>query len=322
MKLNKVFWPLMAVALTLGFTSCSKSDDNTDNAYQFNPPANPGMAMKLTMEFPDELLLGQKRVESVEFTEGTSVLIKQCVREAVTNTRAEGDEPATTIKTIYTVGDYVKANDVYSITVGHRSWGNITLQQESGNKATIIINAVGEPTQTSKATVETAATSSSTQPIDDLLTRRTWTPLFTRLNLQKQGTTGVVADELEGADFEAIKKRIEQEGCKIKDEFGDGYVVNSVFLSELGTFAIDFTNGKNYIGKWTWGTKTDYSADLRYVWEEENMGCEYENGSAHVDIYTTDVYQGECWLRLQSTIKQDDGVTWNCELIFRLIEKK
>lgn len=314
MKIQKIFWALMVMALPLSFMACGDkdSDEDDDTPYNFQPAPQKADAAAYTVSGTSN------KTRSVVFGEGGNCAIGQVksLTPKFPATRGGGEDIQDIIDDVdpvlvYIIGTYVKNGSTYTITVNGKTWGTITILNENG-KVYLVIKEVNQKEEKAEAqrTPEMAANT-----MNDLLCR-TWTPFRTRLNFKKTSSETWIADELVGADFEAVKARVEKEGCDIKDDFGNGYTVSSIFFTQTGTFCIAFTNGKSYVGKWWW-TNVD-SGDLRYEWEDEdNMGCEYESGTAHVDIYSVDVYKGECWLRLTNTIKNGD-TNWDFQLVFRL----
>lgn len=320
MKLQKIFWALMVMALPLSFLACSSKDDDEidDTPYTYQTPAQKGAAASYTTAENY-----QGKTQGVVFGEGGNCVIKQ--KALVGNkfrTRGGDEDPETGY--IYIIGTYVKNGDTYEITVNGQAWGSVTVTQ--AQDAVVLVVKEYEGGNPQKFTEEQAPAKPETKMPDssmsDLLCR-TWKPFRTRLNFKKFTSESWIADELEGADFEKVKVRINRESTNpddpiIKDGFGDGYTVTSVFFTQTGTFCIAFSNGKSYVGKWWWDGDPA-QGNIKYEWLDEDMGCEYETGVAHVDIYTTGVYKGECWLRLlNDDIKVNGGERWQVQLVFRL----
>lgn len=305
MKLNKLFWALMVTALPLGFTACSSDDDDEDDTpYVFAETGHKSDAASYTVS------TSGTKTRSAVFGEGGDCVICRVKDAPVLGVKATRASEAGELE--YIIGTYVKDGAVYTITVNGQTWGTIEVSTTGGNSFTLKVT-IGTEEETVAAEKEPEIASSD---LTDKLCR-SWKPFITRLNFKKTTSEAWIADELDGANFEDVKKRVEREGCIIKDNFGDGYAVSSIFFTKSRTFCIAFTNGKSYVGKWDWTNAG--AGDLAYTWDdEENMGCEYESGNAHVDIYTTGVYKGECWLRLTNTIKQDNGDAWDFQLVFRL----
>lgn len=315
MKLNRIFWALMVMALPLSIVACSDKDDDGDDStpYTFTEPTQKANAATYTVT-------GQNNNKTRRFIAGEG---GDCVIEQYKSlpsqakglvTRAEGEEEGT----IFIVGKYTTDGTTFTITVGGQVWGTITITNNGNNNYTIQVQEAGQEPEPVVEVAKEAEIEAS--DLTDKLCR-SWKPLYTRLNFKKSTDESWIAKELKGADFEEVKKAVEVEGCHIKDNFGDGYTVSSVFFTKAGTFCIAFTDPdiQSYVGSWQW---TDISnGNLTYKWNDESMGCEYEDGTAHVDVYTTDVYKGECWLRLVSTI-DNDGTKWDFQLVFRLVDNK
>lgn len=319
MKIQKIFWALMVMALPLGMIGCSSKDEDgdvDDTPYTYQTPAQKQDAAKFETTAPNA------KIRSVVFGEGGNCIIAQPKSNIGGQTKADLNTFAVTRaeeELIYIIGTYVKTGATYAITVGGKPWGTIAVTKEA-ETVTLIVQETGQ-TQPEIVTV-TEVTKMADNNMTDLLCR-TWKPFRTRLKFKKLTSETWLSDELPGADFEKVKVRINRESTNpddpiIKDGFGEGYDVTSVFFTQTGTFCIAFSNGKSYVGEWHWDGDPS-KGDIRYEWIEEGMGCEYETGVAHVDIYTTDVYKGECWLRLKNDdIKLSSGEKWQVELVFRL----
>ena len=318
MKLNKLFWGLMVMALPLSFAACSSSDDENgevdDTPYQFRELANQDVAGKYQSNKKGQTLAEEEnsRVEEVEIIDN-SILITRRFRKSTAQvkgvTRGEADEEVE-----YIAGTFTKNGDVYNIIVNKKNWGTIKIVKQGGGYS-LTVTPVGEEPETveaSKSTESVNAKYNLTQRI-----KGTWYPYMTTINLQKQGSNSIVTDELPRIDFEAVKQRAKKEGCNISDDFGVGYAVSWVSFTPEGTFTITFDNGKKYIGDWEW---VNANGGMKYDWREEGMGCEYENGQAHVDIYETGPYKGEFWLRLSNVVEQNDGTKWDVQVIFRMTD--
>lgn len=311
------------MALPLSFLACSSKDDDEidDTPYTYQVPAQKAAAASYTTSEDY-----QGKTQSVVFGEGGNCVIKQ--KTSIANkirTRVGDEDPEAGY--IYIIGVYVKNGDTYEITVNGQPWGSVTVTQ--AQDAVVLVVKEYEGGNPQKYTEEQAPAQPEAKMPDssmnDLLCR-TWKPFRTRLNFKKYSSDSWIADELAGANFEDVKVRINKESSDpsnpdtwiIKDGFGEGYNVTSVFFTQTGTFCIAFGNGKSYVGKWWWDGDPA-NGNIKYEWIDEGMGCEYETGVAHVDIYTTDVYKGECWLRLKNDdIKVNGGERWQVELVFRL----
>lgn len=320
MKIQKLFWTLMVMALPLGFTSCGDDDDEIGNtSYQFDEAPQKSEAAAFEVKAPSS----DTRTRGVVFAEGGDCVIKQVLSPVpvdVRGTRAGVDE-----ELVYIIGTYTKDGDVYTIRRNGQLWGTVTVNVVGGVYV-LIIQEVGQPVEEAEAVKTPEAPASN---MTDLLCR-SWKPFRTRLNLKKEGSTTTIADELEGADFEKLKARINKESSNpsdpstwiIKDGFGEGYNVSSIFFTLTGTFCIAFEKAESYVGQWKWNGAPS-AGNLTYEWDDpDKMKNDYENGTAHVDIYEVDVYKGECWLRLLNDITVNKGTPdeekWHVEIVFRL----
>ena len=310
MKRNHLLIALTAAMLPMGFAACSSDDDNDDTApATYATPAHQADAASFTVS--------GNTTRSVVFGEGGSVVIGRVAdTAAVKATRAAGTEA---IK--YLVGTYTKSNATYIIYVNSILWGTIKVEQTAADAYALTItttDATGsEQVEQAEATKEDNVGSSSV--LNDLC--RTWQPKHTRVYLQKQPYgTMLTSPAFNGCSFEEVKQWAEDESdCRINDEFGNDYIVKDVFLTRTGTFCIDFQNGKNYVGQYTWDEVSTKEGRLTYEWADgETMGCSYENGTASIE-FKGGAYSGECWLTLEADIKSGSD-TYHVQLVIRLKE--
>lgn len=304
MKLNKLFWALGVLVLPLGLASCggdenSAEPDNTP--YEYQEPVNKANAARFTFEAEDS------PVQSVAFGETNTAVIQT------------QDEEDGSIE--YVIGTYTKSGSTYVVETPQGRY-TFAFQTEDPAVATgeqRVQCAVTTPKQNEAVTATASVTTSANTGADiDLF--RTWYPFRTTLNLQKKGSKGIVTDELEGVDFEALKQRVEKEGCHIKEDL-TGWKVNTVFFQGTGEFGVNFANSKSYYATWK---LLNSNGDMDFDWKDkESIKNEFvKDAKANATVYKTGVYKGECWLRLKSEVEQDNGDVWDVDVIFRLIDHK
>lgn len=295
MKQNKILWALVAMVLPLGFTSCGDDDeDKVDSTpYEYIEPANKANAARFSFSV-------ESPVQSVAFGEGNSAVI-QVVNEAG--------------ETEYIVGSYNKQGDTYTVNTAEGKY-TFAISTEPGTQRMLAV--ISTPTQSEPVTVSATQTTATVGGDMDIC--RTWYPFRTAINMQKRGTKGVVTDELEGIDFEALKNRAEKEGCHIKEDL-TGWKVRDLFFQGTGEFGVNFINNESYFATWKW---VNANGDIDFDWKDkESVKNEFVNsGKAHAEVYKTGIYKGECWLSLESEVEQDNGDVWDVKVIFRLVDKK
>lgn len=303
MKLKRLFWAMMLMALPLGFVACGSDDEEDTTPYVYQAPTDKDNAAKFIVQ-------GSSHVRSLVFGEGGSAVIELMPQVSVKATAATR---AGSSSAEYLVGIYTKSGNVYTITVDGSVWGTVEVVDAGNGSYTLIITVNGKDKETLTAIKEGVAIVGT---LADKLCR-TWVPKKTRLTLTKPGGA-TFAKQLEGCDFQEVKDYVEDQGCHISDDFGSGYTVTSVFFTGLGTFCITFQNGKSYVADWR--SANEAAGKLTYTWKDgETMGCSYENGQAGIDFMTGD-YRGECWLTLSSDVKSGSE-SYNVELVIRMVDK-
>lgn len=307
MKLNKLFYVMLAVALPLGFAACSSDDDDEDTTpYEYSVPAQKANAASFKVK--GEVV----KTGGVVFTESGSVVLQRLVWNLwnqVKATRA-GDQMWE-----YLVGTYTKQNDTYTIFINGKEWGTITVTNNGDGTFTLLIQEKsGEPESVSAEKEQEIGKSTFLEKLC-----RTWKPVSTRVKLKKlPNGTQLTSPLFQACDFESIKQWAQSESdCKISDEFGKNYVVKDIFFTQTGKFCIDFTSGKNYYGTYSCKEVSELEGQLDYNWADiETMGCSYENGKATV-AFKTGEYKGQCWLNLAADIKSGQD-TYHVEVSVHL----
>lgn len=294
MKIQKIFWALMVAALPLGFAACSDDEEDggdISNTVNLDTPANKSNEGQYVTQDGHKI--------NVNSTNTITVAIPKKPAEVKAFTRAEPE-----VEYEYTVGSYTKEGDTYTITVGGKIWGTVTITPKEGGKYQITIDRADADPIVAEATK--AAPVASGEMTDNLC--RTWKPFEVRIEVKKPGATSWIGKKA-SPDFEDVKKKVEEEGCDVDDDFGNGYELERVSFDNAGGFTISFNLDKNpdakpYVGSWWW---TDQAAGaFHYKWNEKDMGNSYLTGEAKVVFKTVD-NTPECWLNLDSKIESNNG---------------
>lgn len=298
MKLNHLFRTALLLPLALGLVACGDDQDEpTAQEYEYAQPTNTDSAARYTF------LNGNSSVLSVAFGESNSVVIEVL------------DESGQ-VRRI--VGTYTRQGDTYIVTTPEGQYTFVIRQEGAGGTpgGKDIVVTIVTPDADS---VTDTATKTTNEVGGNPNICRTWYPFMTVINLQKQGTKGIVTDEFKGIDFEVLKNRAEQEGCHIDADL-TGWKVTNVFFQGTGECGVNFANSESYFATWRW---LGSNGELDLDWQDKNsLDNEFVGKSkARAEIYTTGIYRGECWLRLKSAVEQDNGDVWDVEVIFRLTEK-
>lgn len=298
MKLNKLVFAMMAVALPLGFTACSSDDNNSNGSYEF--PEAPNKAKAATYTFSSQ----ETPIQSVSFGEGNSAIIEQ----KDDNGNVE-----------YIVGTYTENNGTYTVTTPDGKTYQFKVDVNGSSYDVQITVDQDQVTVTAKKT--TASVSGADALLND------WKPFKTKLNLKQVidngkevNDPGTFTKEFSGANFQEMKEFAEDKGCTI-DENLEGYVLQKVAFFGTYKFSAAFSNKKSYVATWkTTSAWQDNGAELKFTWDDENSKENdfIKDGKARVKIYEEGVNKGQCWLTLMSTINNNND-KWEVELIFRLI---
>ncbi len=300
MKIQKIFWALTVAALPLGFAACSDDEDEdgggtVTNTVQLDPGANKAVEGQYvtTQDGPKV---------NVNSTNTITVAVPKKPRKMMLSlTRAEEEEK---VEYEYVVGSYVKNGDVYTITVGGALWGTVTISPKGDGKYDITIAPQGEePIQAEAVKAQPVASGETT---DNLC--RTWKPFEVRIEVLKPGASSWIGKKA-SPDFEDVKKKVEEEGCDVDDDFGNGYELERVSFDNAGGFTIGFNQAKNpdakpYVGTWYW--RDQAAGALHYKWNDKDMGNSYLTGEAQVVFKTVD-NTPECWLNLDSEIESNNN---------------
>ncbi|MBP3824044.1 MAG: hypothetical protein J6I36_11665 [Bacteroidaceae bacterium] len=294
MKLNKLFFALMAVVLPLGFTACG-SDDNDEPAPQTPTFVNQDKAARYTFS-------NSTGVQSVTFGESNSVVIETTNEDGVTE---------------YIVGTYIANGDTYTVSSGSGTW---TFKVGSNNDV-VVTNPEGVISQVTATKSTATDKSEKTQNI-----LGDWRPKETFIKLKKVTAKNYLGlNPIPGVDFQAIKKAAEAEGCKIEDEFKDDFVVKTVSFYGTKIFNVNFTSNKSYVANWEWYQWPDIDASLKdagikFTWKDKDAAENnfIKEGKAACLLKTDGVYKGQLHLTLISVVDASDG-QWNVEITFRLI---
>lgn len=325
MKLNKIFWALMVVALPLSFAACSSSDDdevNTDaTPYQYQTPKNKAAEGKFTFPVESSKYSGQAsasfdafKTANLKFPKKTSdPLVKAFTRDGAT---PEYD---------YIIGEYEKSGDVYTIKVGGQVWGKVTITRAGNGNYTIKI----ETTKTENKDMEVNAQAKKAAPIEtssdtDKLCR-TWKPIGLRLLVLEEGKTGGKGfKSIEECSFKAVKKAAEEEGCTIDEDFDDGYLMTAVSFNNAGDLIVKFNKEENsYVAQWSWRDNLvgNNPRSINTVWSKKQAANAEDN--QFIPDYATVLYQignfkGECWVEFDKLVESNNGKKYNVSLIVRL----
>lgn len=325
MKLNKIFWALMVVALPLSFTACSSSDDdgvnNDTTPYYYSVPKNKASQGKYTFDVSNSSYNGQASVSldanktiTLKFPKKQSISVKAYTRTEATQ---EYD---------YVIGDYVKAGNVYTIKVGGAVWGTVTITPSGNGTYKIKIETV-KPEDNDKNVVEVDA--EKVQPIsqndDTDKLCRTWKPIGIRLLVLEQGKTGGKGFKaVNECSFKAVKAAAAEEGCTIDEDFDEGYLMTAVSFNNTGDLTIKFNKEENsYVAVWSWRDQ-NIGGNPRYInttWSKKQA----KNGEDNQFIpdfasilYQTGNFSGECWVEFDKVVESNDKKKYDVSLIVRL----
>ena len=290
MKIQKIFWALMVAVLPFGFTACSSDDEEggaDSGTVQLSTPVNKSVEGQYVVQN------GPRVNVNASNTITLAIPKKQGLVKAFT--RADGD-----VEYEYVVGSYTKSGDTYTITVGGSVWGSVTITPAGEGKYQIEIAPKDAEPIVAEATKTAPVVSGETT--DNLC--RTWKAYEIRIEVLRPGATSWIGKKAT-PDFEDVKKKVEEEGCEVDDDFGNGYELERISFDNAGGFTIGFNQAKNpdakpYVGAWSW--RDQAAGTLHYTWADKDMGNSYETGDAQVEFKTVD-NTPECWLNLNSTIK-------------------
>ncbi len=324
MKLNKIFWALMVVALPLSFTACSSSDDdgvnNDTTPYTYQTPKNKAAQGKYVFPINNNTYEGYA---SVSLDANKTIAMKFPKKQSLVKafTRTEGQEEFD-----YLFGDYVKAGNVYTIYVGGAKWGTVTITSSNGKYYIKIepVKTEDADMQVSDVEADKAKTVEQSDDTDKLC--RTWRPIGIRILVLEKGKAYDTSKfkAVNECSFEAVKKAAADENCTIDEEFGDGYLMTAVSFNNAGDMTIKFNEEKNsYVANWSWKNK-DAGANPRYInttWSKKQSNNTEDNqfipNEASI-LYQTGNFKGECWVQFRKDIESNDKKTYDVTLIVRL----
>lgn len=296
MKIQKIFWALMVAALPLGFAACSSDDEEEGGGISNTAKLDPGVNKAVEGQY---VTANNGPKVNVNSTNTITVAIPKKPAEVKLFTRGEAE-----VEYEYVVGSYTKQGDTYTVIVGGSVWGTVTITPTEGGKYTVTIDpADAEPIVAEAVKAQPVASGETT---DNLC--RTWKPYEVRIEVLRPGATSWIGKKAT-PDFEDVKKKVEEEGCKVDDDFGNGYELERISFDNAGGFTIAFNRLKNpdakpYVGAWSW--RDQAAGTLHYQWADKEMGNSYETGDAQVEFKTVD-NTPECWLNLNSTIESNNG---------------
>jgi len=323
MKLNKIFWALMVVALPLSFTACSSSDDdgvNTDaTPYQYQTPKNKAAEGKFVFDVNNSKYNG-KASASFDAFKTANLKFPKKASEVKAFTRGEAPQEYD-----YIIGEYEKKGNVYTIKVGGQVWGTVEITGPSNGKYTIKITT----TKTENKDMEVNAQAEKAKPIEtssdtDKLCR-TWKPIGLRLLVLEEGKTGGKGfKSIEECSFKAVKKAAEDEGCTIDEDFDDGYLMTAVSFNNAGDLIVKFNEEENsYVAQWSWRDQAvgNNPRLINTVWSKKQAANAEDN--QFIPDYATVLYQignfkGECWVEFDKLVESNNGKKYNVSLIVRL----
>lgn len=321
MKLNKIFWALMVVALPLSFTACSSDDDGVNNdttPYFYNTPKNQASQGKYLF---DVNYSSYKASASLDGTK--TITLKYPVKQAAVKAFTRGEA---TPEYEYIVGDYEKKDNVYTIYVGGAKWGTITITHENGKYKITIVTEKPEDSDKNVSNVEADKAKPVEQSDDTDKLCRTWRPIGLRILVLEKGKAYDTSKfkAVNECSFEAVKKAAADENCTIDEEFGDGYLMTAVSFNNAGDMTIKFNKEENsYVANWSWKNK-DAGANPRYIntiWSKKQSKNTEDNqfipNEASI-LYQTGNFKGECWVQFRKDIESNDKKTYDVTLIVRL----
>ena len=324
MKLNKIFWALMVVALPLSFTACSSSDDdgvnNDTTPYYYSVPKNKASQGKFTFGVANSSYNGQA---SVSLDSHKTITLKYPIKEPSSVKAYTRDAVPQPQKYDYVIGDYVKAGNVYTIKVGGVVWGTVTITPSGNGTYKIKIETTDTDKNIPEVEAEKAQPISQNDDTDKLC--RTWKPIGIRLLVLEQGKTGGKGFKaVNECSFKAVKAAAAEEGCTIDEDFDEGYLMTAVSFNNTGDLTIKFNNEANsYVAVWSWRDQ-NIGGNPRYInttWSKKQA----KNGEDNQFIpdyasilYQTGNFSGECWVEFDKVVESNDKKKYDVSLIVRL----
>ena len=326
MKLNKIFWALMVVALPLSFTACSSSDDdgvnNDTTPYYYNVPKNQASQGNFSFNVNNNTYKGQASL-SLDANKTAFLKFPKKQAEVKAFTRGEAEQEYD-----YVIGDYEKAGNVYTIYVGGVKWGTVTITSSNGKYYIKIETVKTEDADMNVSDVEAEKAQPVEQSDDTDKLCRTWRPVGIRLLVLEKGKDYDTNKfkRVDECSFKAVKKVAEEEGCSIDEDFGekDDYLITAVSFNNAGDMTIKFKKEENsYVANWSWKNK-DAGAnprDINTIWSKKQSENSKDNqfipNSASI-LYQTGNFKGECWVQFRKDIESNDKKTYDVTLIVRL----
>ncbi|MBP5772261.1 MAG: hypothetical protein J6W75_13110 [Bacteroidaceae bacterium] len=297
MKIQKLFWTLMVAVLPLGFAACSSDDDGGSSQdttpYVYKAPVNKANAGKWEMNNGGYVNLDASNTVTLRLPRINEEL-------GVKASATRGQDISALFD--YIVGEYKKNGDLIEIYVGGQLWGTVKIVPNGNGKFTVVIQPKNsEPIEDEASKKEPVASSSETEKLC-----RTWKPYEIRINVLKPGATSWIGRKAI-PDFDDVKKKAEEEGCHVDDDFGKGYAIERISFDDCGSFTIGFDKKKNpdakdYVGSWRW--EKEKEGLLHYDWADDNKGKEnsFATGEAQIE-HKVGEFKGQCWLHLKGDIE-------------------
>lgn len=170
----------------------------------------------------------------------------------------------------YATGSYTFNDGVYAL----QNFGKVVVSKTKADNTVLYLTFI--PDGEGEIKVEgTPATQSTDDYTKELC--RLWEIKKTRISL----TDAVnVAAEFNGCNLNEIQEFITQY-VDLKKKVPAGMNVTGVTFTSMSTYMIEYTAHPADIGEWNWDSVSHSS--LKYKWNKEDMGYEWENGSATIE---------------------------------------
>ncbi len=104
---------------------------------------------------------------------------------------------------------------------------------------------------------------------------RTWNIKKTRISVDYDGTN--VAHEFSGFNPNEIAQYAIGKGVQMEGDYAN-HKLQNVYFSPYGTYMLTYDDGTYEIGKWSINGNT-----VKYTWDSEEYGFEFENGDMYVE---------------------------------------
>lgn len=306
----KKFYLILTVAAAIAATtlaSCTKDDgkNKKDNGPDFSEVVAEFSTEAKKIELPtqdvdDAKVVKNKAgeiVKAIEFTEsGYAIITKLVPRKATASVSTKADESAqyeeVTFVTTFTTSD----GKTFTVT----GFGTVKVETSATGATTVTVtataasgdDAVASNVEAAPATVTAPAASSDKK--NDIY--KSWKITVTEVeakggSLDKNGVKKKFTTDANSLDAMAIW--LKEKGVKF-DEKVEGYVIESVTLTEAGTFMVKFNVHEPYVGEFKLSGKT-------FTYEFSQGGNKVLNAKADGSVEVNE--KGVATLTLNGTVE-------------------